>query len=85
MVITDGYRGDYMCWKEAPRQNVVIGTLGELEDLARDPNRAFPTMMTKAGVPAGEHGGRRLPDRNVDIFGWTLRLVDATRDTSPEE
>ena len=42
-------------------------------------------MMTKAGVLAGEHGGRQLPDRNVDIFGWTLRLVDATRDTSPEE
>ena len=85
LVITDGYRGDYMCWKEALRQNVAIGTLGELEDLARDPNRAFPTMMTKAGVLAGEHGGRQLPDRNVDIFGWTLRLVDATRDTSPEE
>ena len=41
LVITDGYRGDYMCWKEALRQNVAIGTLGELEDLARDPNRAF--------------------------------------------
>ena len=85
LVITDGYRGNYMCWKEALRRDVAIGTLGELEDLARDPNRAIRAMMTRAGVPTGKHGGRRLPDRNVDIFGWTLRLVDATRDPSPED
>ena len=84
LVITDGYRGDYMCWRAALRQDVAIGTLGEVEDLAGDPNQAFRTVMTKAGVPAGKHGGRRLPDRNADIFGWTLRLVDATRDPSPE-
>ena len=84
LVITDGYRGDYMCWKDALRRDVAIGTLGELKDLARDPNRAFRRMMTKAGVPVGEHGGRRLPDRDADICGWTLRLVDATGDPSPE-
>lgn len=85
LVITDGYRGDYMCWNEALKRDVFIGTLGELEDLARNPNRAFQTMMTNAGVPVGNHNGRRLPDRYVDIFGWTLRLVDATRDPSPED
>ena len=85
LVITDGYRGDYVCWKEALRRDVTIGTLGELEVLARDPNRALRTMMTMAGVPAGKHGRRRLPDRAADIFGWTLRLVDGTRDPSPED
>ena len=78
LVITDGYRGDFMCWKEALRRDVAIGTLEELEDLARDPNRAIRTMMTRTGVPTGKHGGRRLPDRNVDIFGWTLWLVQTS-------
>ena len=85
LVITDGYRGDFICWNAALRQDVVIGTLGELEDLAQDPNRAFRTMMTKAGVPADKHGGRRLADRDVDIFGWNLRLVDATPEPSSED
>ena len=83
LVITDGYYGDYICWKEALRRDVAIGTLGEMAELARDPNRAIRTMLTRAGVPTGKRSGRRLPDRNVDIFGWTLRLVDATRDSSP--
>ena len=85
LVITDGYRGDYVCWNEALTRDVAIGTFGELEELARNPNRAFRTMKTKAGVPAGKHGRRRIPDRNADIFGWTLRLVDETGDQSPED
>ena len=80
LVITDGYRGDYACWEEALRRDVAIGTLGELEDLARDPTRAIRGMKTKAGVPTGEHGRRRFPDRKFDLFGWTLRLVDAGRE-----
>ena len=80
LVITDGYRGDYACWEEALRRSVTIGSLGELEDLARDPDRAIPTMKMKAGVPAGKPSGRRLPDREGELFGWTLRLVDAGRE-----
>ena len=80
LVITDGYRGDYACWEEAIRCGVTIGTLGELEDLARDPDRAIPTMKANAGVPTGKPNGRRLPDREGELFGWTLRLVDAERE-----
>ena len=80
LVITDGYRGDYSCWEEALRRDVTIGTLSELEELARDPDGAIRTMKSRAGVPTVEHGGRRLPDRNVDLFGWTLRLVDSAPD-----
>jgi len=77
LIITDGYRGDYVCWEEALRREVVIGTLEDLEELALDPDRVIQTMKTRAGIPAGEHGGRRLSDRKVKLFGWTLRLVDA--------
>ena len=85
LVITDGYRGDYACWEDALKRDVTIGTLGEVEDLARDPDRAISIMKRKAGVPTGKPDGRRLPDRIGDIFGWTLRMVDATRDPSPED
>ena len=76
MVITDGYRGDYVCWAEALKRNVTIGTLRELVDLARDPDEALRLMKIKAGVPMGEHIVRRLPDRETDILGWKLRLMD---------
>ena len=77
LVITDGYRGDYVCWEEALRRDITIGTLEDVEDLARDPGRAIRLMRTKAGVPTRERSGRRLPDREIDFLGWTLRLVDA--------
>ena len=80
LVITDGYRGDYACWEEAIRCGVTIGTLAEIEDLARDPGRAIQTMKTNAGVPTGKPNGRRLPDREGELLGWTLRLVDAARE-----
>ena len=80
LVMTDGYRGDYACWEDALRRGVTIGTLGELEELARDPDRAIPIMKTRAGVPAGKPSGRRLPDRHGELFGWSLRLVDAGRE-----
>ena len=35
LVITDGYRGDYVCWEEALRRDVTIGTREDVEDLAR--------------------------------------------------
>ena len=77
LVITDGYRGDYVCWEEALRRDVTIGTLDDLEELARDPDRVIRLMKTNAGVPTRERSGRRLPDREGDLLGWTLRLVDA--------
>ena len=76
LVITDGYRGDYVCWKEALKHGVTIGTLGELEELAIDPNRAIRLMKTKAGIPTADQSRRRISDRETELFGWTLRLVD---------
>ena len=77
LVITDGYRGDYVCWAEALNRDVSIGTLSELEDVARDPDGAIQLMKMKAGVSTDEHTMRRLPDREVDFLGWRLRLMDS--------
>lgn len=76
-VITDGYRGDYRCWEEALKHDVTIGTLLELEDLARDPSGAARLMKQRAGVPTGDRTARRLSDREADLLGWRLRLIDA--------
>ena len=76
LVITNGYRGDYICWREALKRDVAIGTLSELEDVARDPDGAIRLMKMKAGVSTDEHAMRRLPDREVDFLGWRLRLID---------
>ena len=78
LLITDGYRGDYGCWENALRRDVTIGTLLELEDLARDPNSAIELMQQKAGLPTHGRTVRRFPDRKVHILGWKLRLVDGT-------
>ena len=108
MVITDGYLGDYKCWEKALKQGMVIGTLEDIEELPRNPKRAFQTMKKRAGLPAKNRGKRhflnpnrtfkapkrtarklagqrreqRLPDRSLEICGWTLRLVDGTQDRS---
>ena len=77
LLITDGYRGDYRCWEDALRRDVTIGTVFELEDLARDPNSAVRLMKRRAGVPTGDHAVRRVPDRDTDLLGWKLCLRDA--------
>ena len=76
-VITDGYWGNYACWAEALKHGVAIGTLRDLDDLARDPEEAVGLMKARAGVPVDEHAVPRLPDREGNILGWTLRLIDA--------
>ena len=77
LVITDVYRGDFRCWDEALRRDVTIGTLHEIEELAQDPDNAIQAMKEKAGVKTEGRSGQRLPDRNAEILGWTLRLVDS--------
>ena len=77
LVITDVYRGDFRCWDEALRRDVTIGTLHEIEELAQDPDNAIQLMKVKAGVITDGQSGQRLPDRNAEILGWTLRLVDS--------
>ena len=77
LVVTDGYRGDFRCWGEALRCDVTIGTLHEIEKLAQDPDNAVQVMKEKAGVKTDSRSGQRLPDREAEILGWTLRLVDS--------
>lgn len=76
-VITDGYRGDYQCWAEALRCGIAIGTLDDLDDLARDPRGAAELMKQKVGITMGRPSPRRLPERTGDLLKWKLRLLDA--------
>ena len=76
LVITDGYRGDYQCWAEALRYGITIGTLDDINDLARDPQGAIELMRERAGIVMGTPTPRRLPKRTADLLGWKLRLID---------
>ena len=77
ILITDGYRGDYRCWGEAIRRDITIGTLHEIEELAQDPDNAVQLLKEKAGVKSNGQSEQRLPDRETEILGWKLRLVDS--------
>jgi hypothetical protein len=75
-VLTDGYRGDYQTWKEALNHDVMTGTLEDIEVVASEPSRAPEVMKERAGFRRDvEH--ITVPDREQDLFGWKLRLVDA--------
>ena len=77
LVVTDGYRGDFRCWGEALRREVIIGTLHEIKELAQYPDNTVQLMKEKAGVKTDGRSGQRLADRQAEILGWTLRLVDS--------
>jgi hypothetical protein len=75
-VLTDGYRGDYQTWKVALDRGVMTGTMEDIEVIAAEPSRAAGVLKQRAGF------GRAcevtsIPDREQDLFGWKLRLVDA--------
>lgn len=75
-VVTDGYRGDYTTWAEALARSVMIGTLQDMDDVARDPAASLVLLKSRAGFDGGTRGGS-VPDREFELMGWTLRLVDA--------
>ena len=76
-VVTDGYRGDYICWAKALGDAIPIGTLYDLEDLANNPTQAVSTLKSRVGIVTDGFGSReRMPDREVTLAGWTLRLID---------
>ena len=77
LVITDGYRGDYRCWEEALKREIIIGTLHEIKELARDPKNAVQLIKKRVGVSNGERVPEGLLDRDRDLLGWKLRLIDA--------
>ncbi len=78
VVITDGYRGDFATWRVALERRVAIGTLEDLDAIARAPAEAFETLRQRVGF-GGEPPGGAPHERTCDLMGWSLRLVDAVR------
>jgi hypothetical protein len=77
-VITDGYRGDYNTWAYALNHSVPIGTLRDLSDIAKDPAQAFELLKERVGFDPTAPV-ESIPDREFEIMGWKVRLVDAPR------
>lgn len=76
-VLTDGYRGDYACWAEALSNDVTIGTLDDLAEIALDPVNAALSLKEKVGLHSEASGPHeRLPDRDIELMGWKIRLID---------
>ena len=75
-VLTDGYRGDYQTWKEALNRHIITGTLEDIEVVASEPSRAPEVLKERAGFGRAIEA-TAIPDREQDLFGWKLRLVDA--------
>lgn len=75
-VVTDGYRGDHTCWKAALAENVPIANLYDLEVIAEDPAAAIAEVKRRVGILDGAASLEGLPDREGDLFGWKLRVVD---------
>lgn len=76
IVVTDGYRGDYNTWAQALDCGVMVGTMQDVDDIARDPMSAHIFLKSRAGFD--ERAERSpVPDRQLELAGWTLRLIDA--------
>lgn len=76
IVVTDGYRGDYNTWARALACGVMVGTMQDVDDIARDPMSAHVFLKSRAGFD--ERAERSpAPDRQLELAGWTLRLIDA--------
>jgi hypothetical protein len=77
-IVTDGYRGDYVCWAEALANGIPIGTLYDLAEIVENREAAVAILKAKVGITAGSLlSGDALPDREATLFGWKLRLVDS--------
>jgi hypothetical protein len=74
-VLTDGYRGDYQTWKEALGRDVMTGTLEDIQVVASEPSRAPQVLRERAGFGRAVQSAS-VPDREQELFGWKLRLVD---------
>ena len=76
-VVTDGYRGDYMCWAKALTCGISIATLYDLEAITNDPISAASDIRSNIGVTNSfTISTESLPDREEDLLNWKLRLVD---------
>jgi len=77
-VVTDGYKGDYLTWRESLATRVPIATLQDLSMIAADPAGAFQTLAKRADID-GDPGHEPVPARVVDLCGWTIRLIDSDK------
>jgi hypothetical protein len=76
-VITDGYLGDYVTWQCALQHGIPIGTLWEIEDIAREPDTGFELLKKQAGFDQTKPS-QHLPDRCFELCGWRFVLTDAS-------
>jgi hypothetical protein len=84
-VITDGYRGDSTCWNRALTADVPIATLYDLEVIADDPVAAVLEVKKRVGISDGADSRATLPDREGNLLGWTLRIVDTEASQTVQE
>jgi len=77
-VITDGYEGDYATWNRSLETTVPVATLQDLELIARSPEGAFQMLKDRAGIK-GMPVSKSVPERKIELCGWTIRLVDTPR------
>lgn len=77
VVITDGYRGDYVTWRSAIDHHIPIGTLEDIPDLAQDPRQVFDLLRARVGFESEPPQGAPF-ERSCSLVDWTLRLVDST-------
>jgi hypothetical protein len=76
VVITDGYRGDYVTWRSAIDHGIPIGTLEDIPDLARDPRQVFDLPRVRVGFESEPPQGAPF-EKSCKLVDWTLRLVDS--------
>jgi hypothetical protein len=77
-VVTDGYEGDYSTWVESLNTRVPIATLRDLGAIAANPVGAFQLLARRAGIE-GKPTYQPLPERVVNLCGWTLRAADSAK------
>jgi hypothetical protein len=80
VVLTDGYRGDYVTWERAIAIGVAIGVMDDLEDIADDPGSAGTLLKSRVGFHDMATQYEALPEGEYDLFGWHFRFIDAAAD-----
>jgi hypothetical protein len=73
-VITDGYRGDYSTWSMAVEEQIPIGTLEDISDIARNPYQTFDLLKARVGFAGAPPEGAPF-ERTCDLMGWKFRIV----------
>lgn len=59
-----------------------MGTLGDLDWIAKNPQDAFEVHAERAGIK-GKPTPEVLPERSAALCGWTLRMLDKTKPSEP--